>query len=255
MSLLRHLQKPRRRGPRRPRTRLHAEHTARADGRAQRRRLEPLRGKVADRHRAPAQQVVQPLAPQPTELSAGLQQFPELARRRRVDRRGHLSQHRAHRGGQRLCAGHKGRPSLGVARRPRRQSSRGRDGLARKYQCPAVACGHAHRYGGPHEVQALPVQAEVAHHICAQGDRMGQCGHTHAGREFVRDGTPAHLVACFEHQRAEPCLGQVRRAHQPVVAGADDDRAAHDFPSTDSAAFRPGAPMIPPPGCVAEPHM
>ena len=104
-------------------------------------------------------------------------------------------------------------------------------------------------------VQALAVQAEVARHIRAQGDRMGQRGHTHAGRELVRDGTAAHLVACLEHQRAEARLGQVRRAHQPVVAGADDDRAAHDFPSTDSAALRPGAPMMPPPGCVAEPHM
>jgi hypothetical protein len=33
----------------------------------------------------------------------------------------------------------------------------------------------------------------------------------------------------------------------------NDER--HDFPSILSAALRPGAPMMPPPGCVADPHI
>ena len=57
--------------------------------------------------------------------------------------------------------------------------------------------------------------------------------------------------------------GEIRRGDEPVVAAADDDRVpgrrhqAARRPrerSTSRAAIRPFAPMIPPPGWVADPH-
>ena len=97
----------------------------------------------------------------------------------------------------------------------------------------------------------------------------------------------------FEHKRLQSRLRKITRGNETVVAGTDDDyikRHVEKFSIFDfrfsiftlrlnsidnrqsqienalpylffqsltscSAALRPGAPMMPPPGCVAEPHM
>ena len=66
--------------------------------------------------------------------------------------------------------------------------------------------------------------------------------------------------AALEHKRLQPALREITRRHQPVVTATDDDYvvlATDFFQSFNNckAALRPGAPMMPPPGCVAEPHM
>jgi hypothetical protein len=73
-----------------------------------------------------------------------------------------------------------------------------------------------------------------------------------AGRRAAAD-----RAARLEHDRLQPGPGEVVRRHEAVVACADDDERAHARVSARifRAALRPGAPMIPPPGCVAEPHM
>src|ERR1700738_4072562 len=87
--------------------------------------------------------------------------------------------------------------------------------------------------------------------------------------KLIGHGGPAHLCAAFEHQRSVSGLGQIERGDQPVVAAANDDNVAplgaflyrHGYAAPlmsfriSSAANRPFAPMIPPPGCVADPHM
>ena len=84
--------------------------------------------------------------------------------------------------------------------------------------------------------------------------------------KFVGDGSAANLRAAFEDERLISCLRQVVRGDQAVVAAADDDdvalfRARHGYAAPlmsfriSSAASRPFAPMMPPPGCVADPHM
>ena len=46
---------------------------------------------------------------------------------------------------------------------------------------------------------------------------------------------------------------------KPIILEATDrvvsPPGVHDVLRMRSAAFLPGAPMMPPPGCVAEPHM
>ena len=77
---------------------------------------------------------------------------------------------------------------------------------------------------------------------------------------------PPTRLAPLQQRDVPAGLRQVRRGDQAVVAAADDDHAfrrhhATCFPPRffsfrySSAAMRPGAPMMPPPGCVAEPHI
>jgi len=84
--------------------------------------------------------------------------------------------------------------------------------------------------------------------------------------ELLRDRRPADHVAALQHQDLEPGLREQGRGDEPVVPAADDYDVAdavcggHALPRfqsfrISSAASRPGAAMMPPPGCVAEPHM
>ena len=73
---------------------------------------------------------------------------------------------------------------------------------------------------------------------------------------------PPTTLAPLEHERLQAGLGQEGRGREAVVAAADDDDVGlhATFPRSQSfrisrAAIRPGAPMMPPPGWVAEPHM
>ena len=74
--------------------------------------------------------------------------------------------------------------------------------------------------------------------------------------ELGRDRAAATRGARLEDNRLQAGAGQVERRRQPVVAAADDDDShARVSASILIAALRPGAPMMPPPGCVADPHM
>ena len=84
--------------------------------------------------------------------------------------------------------------------------------------------------------------------------------------KFFGDGRAAGLRAALEHQRLESGFGQVEGGDQPVVAAADDDdiavagfRACLGRPLEVFQNFErrqpPGPPMMPPPGCVADPHI
>ena len=118
MPFVRDLQEPRGRGPRRPWTRRGAEDPATADDRARDRRLEPLGGEIGDRHRPPAQQLVQPRSSEPADRPTGGHQIPQLAWTRLVERRRHLPEESAD------CARNRDRrfgelrPSRGIGRRP-----------------------------------------------------------------------------------------------------------------------------------------
>ena len=80
---------------------------------------------------------------------------------------------------------------------------------------------------------------------------------------------PPTVDAPLQDHRPQPGLAQVRSGDKAVVSAADDDRVVavglarsrHRYAAfrprarrTSSAAIRPFAPMIPPPGWVADPH-
>src|SRR5581483_4356653 len=95
-----------------------------------------------------------------------------------------------------------------------------------------------------------------------------------ARMKLVGDARAANHLAPLEHKRFQSRLGEIVCSDQTVVAGADDDYGIHKLSVFSEgrtqnsklktqnlsfriaiAAFRPLAPMMPPPGCVAEPHM
>src|SRR5579862_5869513 len=98
---------------------------------------------------------------------------------------------------------------------------------------------------------------------------MRQCRTSEPGMKFISDRGSANLRVALEHERAISGLGQIKCGHQPVVAAANDDNVAplgaflfrHVYAAPlmslriSSAANRPFAPMMPPPGCVADPHI
>ena len=102
-------------------------------------------------------------------------------------------------------------------------------------------------------------------------ERVRQRGSAKAGMKFFRDGAAAHHFTAFENQRLEAALGQIESGDERVVASADkhdplsqwhDQLAAFERDAPDFQFFRmtwlanrPFAPMMPPPGCVHEPHI
>ena len=83
--------------------------------------------------------------------------------------------------------------------------------------------------------------------------------------KFFCDRAAADDIAAFENQRLEPALGQIKRGDECVVTTTNENYALSDGHGQFAAFFhsfritwlamRPFAPMIPPPGCVAEPHI
>ena len=60
-----------------------------------------------------------------------------------------------------------------------------------------------------------------------QRNRVGGDGIAEARVKFLGDGGTADDVAAFEYQTFEAGLGQIERADEPVVTGADDDGVMH----------------------------
>ena len=94
-----------------------------------------------------------------------------------------------------------------------------------------------------------------------------------AGRQLGRLGGAAEPLAPLEDERPQAGPREVRGGDERVVPATDDDVVAPPFAAaprrappghqaafrprarrTSIAAIRPLAPMIPPPGWVAEPH-
>ena len=116
--------------------------------------------------------------------------------------------------------------------------------------------------------EAVRAEPEITDDVVTKAsDAVGRNRRPHTGRDLLGGQGAARPASPLENQRPEPRLRQVRRRDQAVVAGPDYDRVvslpghpqaaflARSARRTWSAARRPDAPMIPPPGCVAEPHI
>src|ERR1039458_3725696 len=110
-------------------------------------------------------------------------------------------------------------------------------------------------------------ELHIAHDVWTnRPSAVRERGATEAGMKFIGDGSAADLRPALEDEWLESRFGEVERGDQSVVASADDDDVAmsglgfwHGQAAPlmslriSRAARRPGAPMMPPPGCVAEP--
>src|SRR5262249_56120983 len=118
---------------------------------------------------------------------------------------------------------------------------------------------------GGNDLQGVGVELDVGEDVGTNGPRcVRERRAAEAGMKFFGDGGAAGLGAALEDEWLESGFGEVEGGDQAVVTATDDDDVAlvgHGYaaPFTSlrisSAERRPGAPMMPPPGCVADPHM
>ena len=92
--------------------------------------------------------------------------------------------------------------------------------------------------------------------------RMGNCRTSKSGRQLLGDCRSANDSPALQYQRSKPGPGQIACGHQTVMPSTNHDDglslARHyrlQSLKIFRAAFSPDAPIMPPPGCVAEPHM
>src|SRR5690606_5810950 len=110
------------------------------------------------------------------------------------------------------------------------------------------------------QLETVHLQEEGAHDfVLEQAGGLGAGVYAVAGEDGFRRRGAAEHVTRFKHGYAQAAAREHRRRGQPVVARPNHqyvDLLGHSQLSLriSSAASLPGAPMIPPPGWVPEPH-
>ena len=250
-------------GAGRPGPREQAVDPAPADHGAQDLGREPLGGEVRHRHRGPAQEALRVLAPQPAEGEPEADEREDRALQRLVDVGGREGQEAREVGGDGGQDPVELRVAVRVLRGHPAQLEGGAAHVSPQGEAAALRHGREQPRLGLDEAQPTVAQVEVLDHGGAQGtEEVGDGRGLEPGMELLRDRRPAQDLAALEHEGGESSAGEQGRRHQPVVPAPDDDdvRLHATLPFFQSfkssrAAMRPGAPMIPPPGWVAEPHM
>src|SRR6266704_2111925 len=145
----------------------------------------------------------------------------------------------------------------------------------------AIGCGGKYARAGIEYFAIEFFNLHVARDLYAKrAEGMGECGSFEAGIKFLGDGAATDHFAAFEDEWLETTLGEIEGGDESVVAAADENYALserhgqspasergeldfvarareagdHSFKMT-WLAMRPLAPMMPPPGCVADPHI
>src|SRR5690348_11674229 len=126
-----------------------------------------------------------------------------------------------------------------------------------------IGCESGARQIRRRELEPMPLECELARETWGQQVRTG--GDLEAWREFARHRGTAYLGGGLQHEHLAATTGEIRGAHETVVAATNHDAvvaraAACTHESVPSAGPRPrscriacaqlapGAPMTPPPG-------
>ncbi len=114
-------------------------------------------------------------------------------------------------------------------------------------------------------LEPVNLQVERVRHAAADSRRVVQDSRRpESGVEFLQRREPPQNRPPLEKEHLPARLPEESGRRQAVVASPDhDDVVPHPFPfpqialalRSSRAAFAPGAPIIPPPGWVAEPHI
>jgi len=119
---------------------------------------------------------------------------------------------------------------------------------------------------GLNDVEIESFELQVASDVSAErSERVRKRGGPKAGMKFLGDGAAAEIFAAFEDGGLEAAFGKIESGDERVVTAADENNflseghgqlaAFFQFFRMTWLAMRPLAPMMPPPGWVAEPHM
>src|SRR5437899_279591 len=114
------------------------------------------------------------------------------------------------------------------------------------------------------EIEIL--ELKVASDVGAKGPkRVRERGSAKARMKFLGNGAAAEVFPAFENGGLEAALGKIESGNERIVTAADENNflseghgqlaAFFQFFRMTWLAMRPFAPMMPPPGCVAEPHI
>ncbi len=244
-------------GTGRPRACRVAEDRVRRDGRAEHVRLEPLRRQIGHRHRHPAREPRQVLAPERSGVPAGGQEPPPVAPGQRIERRRRLPIDPRHQSRHALDRSRELDPAAGVGGRERIDRRRGEDAVAMEHQRASIATERGQRRIGRQEFETRAIESQRAHDIPAdRSERMAERRRAVPRRELRRDRRATRDRLPIQHDHRQLLFREQRARDQAVQPRANDDDVRHATrsPSTRMAALRPFAAMMPPPGCVADPH-
>ena len=230
-----------------------AEDASRRDGGAQGFRLEPFRDEIRGRHRRPSQQAVGILLPETAEPAAHHQQRPQIRVRGLLDFRGRASHDAADERPQAFERLAKIRVAPCILFGECGDAVRRVTGVAAEPQTAAVQHRGKEIGIGLDQLQAVIGQSQLRHQPRCRLCRVRECRDAEAWVNLVSNRGAANAVTRFEHERLRTAAGEEGGRRQPIVASSDQDDVGHLRISR--AAFLPGAPMMPPPGCVAEPHI
>src|SRR6185436_4706859 len=90
--------------------------------------------------------------------------------------------------------------------------------------------------------EAVALEIEIANNLGAkEAVHVAGRGHLETGPRLFGHDAAAHQVAPFEHQHPAAGRREIRRRHQTVVAGADDDdvvAGSHDAGSYATSDLR-----------------
>ncbi len=254
-----------------------AENPARGDGGAKELGFEKFCNEIRNGHGAPAEQIEDAGLSEVADAAARFQEIPEIFGRGMIDRRRRDGTELREEGGgirerrgelsvfRGVFCGEAGDTSGGLGRVVVEKE---RSAIRRRCEDAGIGLNHF-------IVKLFELQ--IFRHVGAQwAESVSERGGAEAGIKFLGDGASAHHFAALEDERLERALGQIKSGDESVVSAADENYALserhgqwaaldavsveredppfHSFKMT-WLAMRPFAPMMPPPGCVAEPHI
>jgi hypothetical protein len=241
-----------------------AKNSARGYDGAQQIGFKKFGNKIRDGHGAPADQLHHFFFSEAADFAAEFQKLPEIFVRRLFDdRRSEVE--------QLACDGAGASDFLGefeifcaVFLGEVINLAGGGRGIGVQHEGAAIEGGREHAHGRFEFFQAVARELHVLDNGGEQraaGVRYG--GTFEAGMKFLGDGGAADDRPAFEDEGLVAFLREIEGGDESVVSAAENDDVAlrghaQLLPVSfriSSAARRPGAPMMPPPGCVAEPHM
>src|SRR5260370_1037473 len=256
-------------GARRPGTKRGAKNSARGDNGANELGVEKFGGEMGRGQRSPAEKVEGPLFGETATAAAGFEKIPEILGRGRIDVRRRDGEKLAKNGEEFREGVGKFGVLAGVFGGEPRDAAGGFGGIVVEEEGLAVGRGGEEARIGMEHVALELLELHVHGDIGAErADGVREGGSAKAGVKFLGDG-----AAADEHYALSDGHGQIFSTEAGcgwvMAAGGAVGCADEDFAEFERAerkpllqsfrmtwlAMRPGAPMMPPPGCVAEPHI
>ncbi len=212
-----------------PRAESGAEDSARGDGGAEEFGVEKFGDEIGDGHRSPTQKIEHAFFAEAADVTAGLEEIPEIFGRRRIDRgrsdRGDLAENFGNFGegfGEFGVVG-------GVFRGEARDAAGGFGVIVVEEERAAVGRRSEDARIGIEDLQILLVEAHVARDVGAKrADGVRERRGAIARVKFFGDGAAADNFAAFENDGFESALGEIESGDECVVSAADDDYALSD---------------------------